>query len=535
MNGIALLPSLMNGLEEFGRISTWVFQGMGTVTHFAGDFFNKVAVTLGGGSYATGVICAEGDMIATDAEEQSQAPSLLQNGGSGQQAAPQAMGGIYYTYRRVEEIYLYTATPPKETKVFLYVADTESPDSDVNKMNPIVTWIPTRKSSESGSNPNNLIMTKTQDSTSGLRGVSIKITGLCDVDLEAKVGTRSFGHVRVVSANKIDPPYAAVAKYTGTYAYQGPLATSGDAKRFLLDAREATPTEPARPSAPNLEVIGEHGNFYLVKIRKTDWIWPGIWGTQAMRFVEKTKSGKTGVDAQNISKVVYPSLDRPDLPNTSQPLNGDFWGYRKKVARFHQGPDIGTQGDTTLNAIAIMDGKVISVINHSVRGWTVVLEHNIAGLGKFYTVYQHLQSSGLATVDTMIKAGDTNNIVGKIGNTGDPGDGSGYDYHLHYELMKTPPVNLSKTYIGTSSHSINPLMLYCSTDKRDTRIANNPTYNPQPFFHANSENNYVFNAKFDWKYSEANMTWRYKNNSTNPNALDDLVKGRYSHDISYQR
>ena len=74
LNGIALLPSLMDGLEEFGRISTWVFQGMETVTYAVGNLFASLATILGAGSYGRGFDIRTNDTSESSNEGASLAP-----------------------------------------------------------------------------------------------------------------------------------------------------------------------------------------------------------------------------------------------------------------------------------------------------------------------------------------------------------------------------------------------------------------------------------------------------------------------------
>ena len=208
------------------------------------------------------------------------------------------------------------------------------------------------------------------------------------------------------------------------------------------------------------------------------------------RLVDKNKAGKTDpVEKQNISKVVWPVPARSGTTD-------DYWGWRSKpsntsVTEFHYGVDVGG-GGSSRDIVAIMDGTIVSVDWLSGRGNTVILQHDIAGIGKFYTLYQHLSGSDLPTSNDVnngkkYKAGD------KVANMGNTGTGS--DIHLHFELMKT-------RHTGTYSlYSINPLGTYPDRDTRNTERPISPD-NPQPFFMKNKSGNYEFNRSFDWNFAE---------------------------------
>ena len=290
----------------------------------------------------------------------------------------------------------------------------------------------------------------------------------------------------IVSATPLnEPSYAAVAKYDNTSAWRRPSTTDGT-RKVSLNATSL--------SSPSLEVIGEHGNFYLVKVWSVwDHVIP-LHLTTAIKFVEKYKAGKTDpVEKQNISRVVWPVPSRAGVTD-------DYWGWRSKpsnnkVCEFHYGADVGG-GGSTRDIVAIMDGTLEYAANtNDARGYTVILKHSIAEK-TFYTLYQHLSSSGFPTSTDVtnkkpFRAGE------KIANMG--ATGGDYATHLHFELMRIKPA------LGTSTpfsyYSINPLGTYPDRDTRNTARPISP-YNPEPFFKKNNSGNYAYNTKFDWLFDD---------------------------------
>ena len=212
------------------------------------------------------------------------------------------------------------------------------------------------------------------------------------------------------------------------------------------------------------------------------------------------------IKQSELSRVLWPAPDRPDDSVTT-----DYWGWRskpsnRKITEFHYGVDVGTQAQSGLPAVAMLDGTLVYVERAKERGYTVMLKHSIAGIGEFYTLYQHLSATGLPSVAGIntkkYKAGEQIAIISGSGSTSE----SNYDIHLHYEIMRTPPARNTEGMISYSYHSINPLRIYADRDTRDPRPANAPVYNPEPFFVQSpiqeDNNKYVFNSRFDWNFDE---------------------------------
>jgi len=199
------------------------------------------------------------------------------------------------------------------------------------------------------------------------------------------------------------------------------------------------------------------------------------------------------VKQEEFSKVIWPV-------NSHSPT--DYWGWRtkpstinlplsQKIIEFHYGVDVGGGGDVR----AIMDGKLTYAQDTGARGYTIILEHTIAGFGTFYTLYQHLSSTDFPTSTDVAnkKAYKAGVKIANMGGSGANGQAT-YNTHLHYELMKTR----SSPY---SLYSINPLGTYAD---RDTRNDARPisSYNPDPFFVNVSSYGFLFNPYFDWEFYE---------------------------------
>ncbi|MCL2707468.1 MAG: M23 family metallopeptidase, partial [Dehalococcoidia bacterium] len=423
-------------------------------------------------------IYAEGEMLVPHGEESYNAVTYggMALQGSGMMAA---QGGIYYMFKRVEEVYFYTSNTNNANETYtIYLcaltsnAEIGLPFEDI----PGVKWGPVGTDNK---NSKNLVQAKVIDMPDNF--VSVTAIGLCDVDWQASINGRELGRVRIVSANKITNPssFEAVAKYDNTYGHRRPDTTKDVAKRVSL--------KPGMYDSPNLKVVGEHGNFWLAHVWER-WDSFPLFRKTVLRFVEKNKAGKTDpVEKQNISKVVWPVKNAHNCSSN--------WGWRhlseKDPVRFHLGSDVGA---ANVDALAIMDGVVVLRGYFGARGYTIALEHNVAGIGKFYTLYQHLQNGGRPAMDTKINAGDPVGIVGNSGDTNVP-----YDYHLHFELMKTLPNPSTFSGQTTTAQTINPLSEYCG---HDTRSVEN-YLNPNPFFKWNLEKQkYEFSTTFGWNYDE---------------------------------
>ena len=190
------------------------------------------------------------------------------------------------------------------------------------------------------------------------------------------------------------------------------------------------------------------------------------------------------------------------------------WGWRKHpsttdskgnpVVKFHAGVDVPATAGT--NVLAIEDGKVIRYRSYSGRGDTVIMAHDVPGIGKFYTLYQHLRSgSGAPESDEIVKAGES---IGKVGATG-----IGTGAHLHFEILGSNPVSDSSI---SSASSINPLDVYLNNNYdrcRDLRQFNTDgtkattKYNPNPFFKS-----YAYNGSFDKDFSVGSAKHSHSSN-----------------------
>ena len=98
---------------------------------------------------------------------------------------------------------------------------------------------------------------------------------------------------------------------------------------------------------------------------------------------------------------------------------------------FHSGVDYAASTGTPLRAIA--DGVV--VVSTTTKGGVnvgyghyIVVEHDVKGIGKFCSIYAHLNRLGLPR-GTRVKKGD---VVAHSGNTG-----SSTGPHLHFEIRNT--------------------------------------------------------------------------------------------------
>ncbi|TFU26147.1 M23 family metallopeptidase [Thermus tengchongensis] len=102
----------------------------------------------------------------------------------------------------------------------------------------------------------------------------------------------------------------------------------------------------------------------------------------------------------------------------------------------HPGADLnvqGTSGDGDLGypVVAIAEGRVVHARAHRVWGNIVLLEHDLPGLGRFWTQYAHLLFAVVREGD-WVMAGEPVGSVGK----GDPA--RPFLAHLHWEVRRSP-------------------------------------------------------------------------------------------------
>jgi murein DD-endopeptidase MepM/ murein hydrolase activator NlpD len=102
----------------------------------------------------------------------------------------------------------------------------------------------------------------------------------------------------------------------------------------------------------------------------------------------------------------------------------------------HPGVDInlqGTAGDADLGypVVAVAEGRVVHSAFHRVWGHVVLMEHDLPGLGRFWTQYAHLAHRAAREGDYLF-AGEPVGSVGK----GDPA--RPYLAHLHFEIRRAP-------------------------------------------------------------------------------------------------
>lgn len=102
----------------------------------------------------------------------------------------------------------------------------------------------------------------------------------------------------------------------------------------------------------------------------------------------------------------------------------------------HPGADMnlqGTAGDGDLGypVVAVAEGRVVHARAHRVWGQIILLEHDLPGLGKFWTQYAHLLFAVVREGD-WVMAGEP---VGSIGK-GDPL--RPFAAHLHFEVRRSP-------------------------------------------------------------------------------------------------
>ncbi len=93
----------------------------------------------------------------------------------------------------------------------------------------------------------------------------------------------------------------------------------------------------------------------------------------------------------------------------------------------------GTSGDADLGypVVAVAEGRVVHSAFHRVWGHVVMMEHDLPGLGRFWTQYAHLLFRTAQEGDYLL-AGEP---VGSVGR-GDPA--RPYLAHLHFEVRRAP-------------------------------------------------------------------------------------------------
>ena len=444
------------------QVSSSIFVPIGHLMVEGINFFADLFTGMGGGGYGsdpiTVIIEGEGEMLTSfeESEEQS-GPQAIE---SGRQRVKQVY--IYYNHSN----YLYK-------QANLHAVFPDNPEySDSTKF----TYKWTKKDDVGKLDfPTNA---KTKSVLVRAFSTTDPYAGLVTVEVFDKAtGSRvAYETVYVVAVKQIDA-FLAVAKYKDTYAFARPLSNYTE-DRILLNITEA------QPYIANLDVRGEitvgGKDFYYVAVRKKK---NAYTSEGHFRFVEKqyskAASNATAVEKQNISKVYWPT-------ENTQPSY--FFGHRS--GSFHSGVDIGTGGLTEYNinnydipVYAIMDGTVYSAKrNQGARGHVVILEHNIAGFGTFYTLYQHLRDKNndygeLPTEGTWYKAGDRIAYIGASGTFADPPRSA----HLHFEMMRTLPPGLPTGSYYTME-PVNPLIMYhYAHDTRDPRYVTK-IWNPNPFF-----------------------------------------------------
>lgn len=139
-------------------------------------------------------------------------------------------------------------------------------------------------------------------------------------------------------------------------------------------------------------------------------------------------------------RVIWPLPPSPDRNRVDAGfLDPRYPEWRKAqglAPHQHPGVDLnlsGTSGDADLGypVVAVAEGRVVHSAFHRVWGHVVLLEHDLPGLGRFWTQYAHLLFR-VAREGDYLFAGEPVGTVGK----GDPA--RPYLAHLHFEVRRAP-------------------------------------------------------------------------------------------------
>lgn len=138
-------------------------------------------------------------------------------------------------------------------------------------------------------------------------------------------------------------------------------------------------------------------------------------------------------------RIIWP-LQPPDVMRVDAGfLDPAYPEWRRKAGlppAEHPGADFNlrsTSGDQDLGypVVAACEGRVVHARFHRVWGNVVLLEHELPGLGRFWTQYAHLLWMTVREGDWVL-AGEP---VGSIGK-GDPA--RPFAAHLHFEVRRSP-------------------------------------------------------------------------------------------------
>lgn len=210
------------------------------------------------------------------------------------------------------------------------------------------------------------------------------------------------------------------------------------------------------------------------------------------------------------------NLDPNDYDGTARGPYETVWqgNYNKgsEGSGAHTGVDIAVTG----NVLAIADGTVTRIRRTGTQtcgipswGVFVVIEHPIAGVGRIFSVYSHLQNESVPADVLVGQPVVTGQMIGRVGNTGNACP-QGAGIHLHFQI--------DRNLIGT-----HPYWCGDENDPNNGPCVAEQTINPIPFIRSRHVAP-TFNAARDFSITlngPPDSVWSYgaTGSLTDPNAF----------------
>jgi len=143
------------------------------------------------------------------------------------------------------------------------------------------------------------------------------------------------------------------------------------------------------------------------------------------RLLEENALGKEGFECWIFCQgMLFCSLDK-------------WWGDQGRRDHPHEGIDLCLYGNRSRNTrrldkgtrIPVMHDGVVRVVSKDFLGETIVIEHEMNGIGRFVSMYAHTEPRPHMKAGVRVKEGD---IIGTLGDTGRAK--SGILPHLHVSV-----------------------------------------------------------------------------------------------------